>query len=75
LQVSKATGRRLARAAFQRAVALTPVGTPIVGLAATCALASDPPKRGPHRCCVVAHTATQVRRCPTHPTGEGSRVS
>lgn len=55
------TGRRLARAAFKRAVALTPVGTPIVGLAATCALVSDSPKRGQHRCCVVAHTASQVR--------------
>jgi len=54
------TGRRLARAAFKRAVALTPVGTPIVGLAATCALVSDSPKRGQHRCCVVAHTASQV---------------
>ena len=65
-QVCVETGRRLARVAFKRAVALTPVGTPIVGLAATCALVSDSPKRGQHRCYVVAHTATQVRGQSAH---------
>jgi hypothetical protein len=43
------TALSLAKAAYQRAAALTGFGSPVVGLAATCALASEPPKRGQHR--------------------------
>jgi hypothetical protein len=52
------TALSLAKAAYQRAAALTALGTPVVGLAATCALASEPPKRGQHRAYVAAHSSS-----------------
>lgn len=44
----------LARAAYQRAVVLSRFGEPVVGLGASCALASEPPKRGEHRAYLAA---------------------
>lgn len=53
---SPETALDLAKAAFQRAAALSSFGTPIIGLGATAALASEPPKRGDHRVYIAAHT-------------------
>jgi hypothetical protein len=50
----------MARAAYRRAAALTPFGTPVLGVAATCALASEPPKRGEHRAYVAAHDGVET---------------
>lgn len=55
------TALSLAKAAYQRAAALTAFGTHVVGLAATCALASEPPKRGQHRAYVAAHSGSGSR--------------
>lgn len=55
---SRATAVELATAAYRRAAALSPLGTAIVGVGATCALASEPPKRGEHRAYVAVHTGT-----------------
>eukprot|EP00882_Tetradesmus_deserticola_P026214 GHRQ01028875.1.p1 GENE.GHRQ01028875.1~~GHRQ01028875.1.p1 ORF type:complete len:171 (+),score=62.67 GHRQ01028875.1:483-995(+) len=51
----------LAKAAYQRAAALTAFGAPVVGLAASCALAAEPPKRGQHRAYVAAHSSSGSR--------------
>ncbi|GBF95522.1 hypothetical protein Rsub_07872 [Raphidocelis subcapitata] len=51
---SESTALDLARAAYRRAAELTPFGAPVLGVAATCALASEPPKRGEHRAHVAA---------------------
>ncbi|KAF8058477.1 hypothetical protein HT031_005601 [Scenedesmus sp. PABB004] len=48
------TALALAHAALRRAAAQAPFGAPLVGLGATCALASEPPKRGAHRAYVAA---------------------
>jgi hypothetical protein len=53
---SRETALDLAKAAFQRAAALSSFGAPIIGLGATAALASEPPKRGDHRVYIAAHT-------------------
>lgn len=53
---SPETALDLAKAAFQRAAALSSFGTSIIGLGATAALASEPPKRGDHRVYIAAHT-------------------
>lgn len=53
--VTAETAMRLAEAAYRRAAQLTPLGRPCVGLGATSALASEPPKRGAHRAHVAAH--------------------
>lgn len=53
---SPETALDLAKAAFQRAAALSSFGAPIMGLGATAALASEPPKRGDHRVYIAAHT-------------------
>lgn len=62
---SPATARAMAMAAYRRCVQWSPAqageATSHVGLGATCSLASDRPKRGPHR----VHVATQ--------TGEATR--
>lgn len=58
---SPATALALAKAAYQRAASLTSFGTPIVGLAASCALASEPPKRGDHRAYVAARSSSGAR--------------
>ncbi len=46
----------MAKAAYKRAANLTPLGTPVVGIAATCSLATDKPKRGEHHAHIAAHT-------------------
>mmetsp|Transcript_48009 Transcript_48009/g.89473 ORF Transcript_48009/g.89473 Transcript_48009/m.89473 type:complete len:318 (-) Transcript_48009:390-1343(-) len=51
---------RLARAAFRRAVALTPMGQSVIGVAATCALVTSRARRGEHRVEVAAYTEHQV---------------
>lgn len=45
----------MAKAAYQRAADLTPFGSQIVGVGATCSLATEPPKRGDHRAYIAAH--------------------
>jgi len=52
---SAESATELAVAAYRRAVALTPFGEPVAGVAATCGLASGRPKRGDHRVWVAAH--------------------
>lgn len=52
--------RTLARCAYHRAVRLAPPGARAVGIAAACALLSDPPRRGLHRACVAAHSAHRL---------------
>ena len=51
----------LAVAAYQKSADLTPFSTPIVGIGAACALASEPPKKGQHRAYIAAHTGTETR--------------
>jgi hypothetical protein len=46
----------IAKAAYQRAINLAPQGTPVVGISATCSLATDKPKRGEHHAHIAAHT-------------------
>ncbi len=53
---SARTARAMAMAAFCRARRLDDTGTPLAGIACTASLASDRPKRGPHR----AHLALQT---------------
>jgi hypothetical protein len=50
----------MAKAAYRRAANLTPIGTPVVGVAATCALATDRPKRGDHHAHLAAHTGLKT---------------
>jgi nicotinamide mononucleotide (NMN) deamidase PncC len=61
------TARAMAMAAFQRALCLAkeeglseaePGGLPLAGIGCTASLATDRPKRGPHRAHVAAQTAT-----------------
>eukprot|EP00899_Mesostigma_viride_P007698 jgi/Mesvir1/1692/Mv21152-RA.1 len=54
--VSATTAREMAAAAYRRAVRLSTSGTPLAGVACTCALTSVVPKKGAHRCMVAAHT-------------------
>jgi nicotinamide mononucleotide (NMN) deamidase PncC len=53
---SAATARAMAMVAFQRAFRYDPSGVPLAGFAATASLATDRPKRGPHR----VHLAMQT---------------
>src|SRR5688500_8364240 len=52
----QATARDMAMAAFQRARRLSE-GVEVAGIGATASLASDTPKRGPHRVHVAMQTA------------------
>lgn len=52
--------RALSAAAYRRAVNLAEPGTPVVGVAATCALASVPPRRSSQRACIATHSADRV---------------
>lgn len=65
---SERTARLMAMAAYRRAQELTrasneatALGSPLVGLGATASLASDRPKRGPHRLHVAVQTAADTR--------------
>ncbi|MCH8045683.1 MAG: hypothetical protein IID44_18385 [Planctomycetes bacterium] len=60
---SERTARAMAMAAFMRAIELEDDETPLLGLGCTASLASDRPKRGPHR----VHLALQdEQRTITH---------
>ncbi len=52
------TARAMAMAAFLRALRYAPADTPVAGIACTASLATDRPKRGPHR----VHVALQTDR-------------
>ena len=52
--VASDTSREMARTAHRRAVRKRPAGTPVVGIGATAAIATDRPKKGEHRCFVSA---------------------
>lgn len=58
---SGSTAEALAKAAYRQAATLSPFGTPIIGAAATCALATDRDRRGDHRAFVSIHTGTATR--------------
>lgn len=58
--VSTSAARELAFAAYRRAVELAPLGAPVMGVAATCALASSHPKKGDHRAFVTVHADSFV---------------
>ena len=46
---NRETAVMLATAAFQRAALLSPLGSKIIGVSATCGLVTNRPKRGSHR--------------------------
>jgi len=54
---SSQTVRSLAVAAFRRACDYETSGVPLAGISCTASLASDRPKRGPHRAHIAAQTA------------------
>lgn len=57
---SSATARAMAMAAYCEAQRLADGQQPLAGFGATCSLASDRPKRGPHRIHLAAQTATST---------------
>ena len=59
--VSVETAAALARAAYQRAVALHGTEGPLLGVACTAALATDRRKKGRHRAHIGIRTATKTR--------------
>ena len=60
---SRETAASMARAAYRRAAALAPPSdpSPLLGLAATCALATGRWKRGEHRAWAAVHDGTRTR--------------
>lgn len=52
----------MAVAAYRRGAQLSAMGTDIVGVACTCALATDREKRGEHKAYIATYTGTQERR-------------
>ena len=58
---SPRTARAMAVVAFGRAIALRGGGTQAAGVSCTAGLATDRPKRGPHRAHVAMQTANQTR--------------
>jgi hypothetical protein len=58
---SISTAEALAKAAYRQAASLSSFGTPIIGAAATCALATDRDRRGDHRAFVSIHTGSTTR--------------
>ena len=58
--VSGPTAREMARAAYRRGLSLREDDSPVVGVACTATLATNRPKRGDHRCFIVAWDASQV---------------
>lgn len=58
--VSLQAAHALAASAYCRAVSLAKPGTPVVGIAATCALASVPPRRSAQRACIATYSADRV---------------
>lgn len=68
LYTNAETAAAMARAAFRHAASLTPFGTDIVGIAATCALATDREKRGQHKAFVCTYSCSGER-------GQGWRLA
>jgi hypothetical protein len=58
---SPAMAAALAKAAYRRAAALSPFGTPVVGVGASCALATDRDRRGAHAVHVATHAGLATR--------------
>lgn len=56
----------MAREAYRQAAALSPFGTPILGIGATCALATDRDRLGDHRSFVSVHGGTTTRSYSLH---------
>lgn len=61
------TAVAMAKAAYKDAVKLSTLGTDVVGVGCTCALATDREKRGEHKAFVTAYNGTQERRCAAAP--------
>ena len=59
--VSSEAARDMAKAAYQRAVALRDGDCAVVGIGCTATIATDRPKRGDHRCHIAAWGADGVR--------------
>ena len=60
---SSDTAIAMARSARVRATGLVPADTPLVGLGATAALASDRPRKGEHRFHIAFASATRIAYC------------
>lgn len=58
---SAATAIDMAIAAYKQAATLSTIGTPILGVGATCALATDRDRRGDHKAFVSVHSGTSTR--------------
>ena len=56
------TSQAMARAAYRAAVKLSTLGTDVVGIACTAALATDREKRGEHKAFITSYNGTQERR-------------
>ncbi|PNW82224.1 hypothetical protein CHLRE_06g278116v5 [Chlamydomonas reinhardtii] len=69
---SAGTAAAMAEAAYRRAAALSGFGDGIVGVGATCALATFPLKRGEHRAYVAVHGGGG-RRCVSLTLSKGAR--
>jgi nicotinamide mononucleotide (NMN) deamidase PncC len=59
--VSGEAARAMARAAYHRAKALAPQGTPVAGVACTAAIVTDRPKKGDHRCHIAWQSAKGLK--------------
>ena len=59
--VSEETALEMARAAYCRALELRESAEPVVGIACTATIATDRPKRGEHRCHIVAWSGSGHR--------------
>ncbi|CAN8075980.1 unnamed protein product [Agarophyton chilense] len=57
---SAASARTLAFSAYRRAVALSPPGVRVCGIAAACSLISTAPKQGDHRAYVATYSSERV---------------
>lgn len=62
LALAAETAREMAVAAYRRAAQLSSLGTDIVGVSCTCALATDREKRGEHKAYISTYSGTQERR-------------
>lgn len=51
----------MAKAAYRSAAQLSTLGTDVVGIGCTCALATDREKRGEHKAFITAYNGTQER--------------
>lgn len=56
------TARDMAVAAYRNAVKYSSMGTDIVGIGCTCALATDREKRGEHKAFITTYTGVKERR-------------